>query len=343
MSSSPRPAARVAALPLALAAAVVTLAAMDASPAGAWSQGGHRIICEIALGHLEPAAREHLEALLAADPEGSDLPSACAWSHEIQSELHPLRDPYRAWDAYHFLFIDPTADQLDLGRDCADRVCLVNGILDLVGRLRSRSTSEEEQIVSVKLLAGLVGDLHQPLHVSAMDRDAGRSTPVNFKLAEDRWLQDVSLYDVWDTLLLQVYDEGDWHNAIGRLAEPINEAEVRQWSRTDLFRWANESRALSEEETFWVQRGMGLGSDYIDTATPFLEQQLRRAGVRLAAILNRVFSEDASDTPFYVGNAYWDVYYYPECDIAKRIPQDQLRIWEDAPAGRRLASPCPSL
>jgi hypothetical protein len=88
---------------------------------------------------------------------------------------------------------------------------------------------------------------------------------------------------------------------------------------------------------------MGLGTDYIGTATPFLEQQLRRAGIRLAAILNRVFSEDADATPFYVGDAYWDVFYYPECDIARRIPQDHLRIFEDRPAGRRLADPCPSL
>jgi hypothetical protein len=313
------------------------------STAAAWDADGHRIVCEIAARHLEPAARERVESIVQSDPTVEDWSEACVWAHAIQAPTSPLRSAYRAWDPYHFLNIDPDADQLALGRDCPDRACLVNGILDLTGRLRSRTTTGEELAVSLKLLAGLVGDLHQPLHVSARDHNAGLYTEVNYKEDERTWLRNVSLYEVWNRHLVDSYTGGDWPLAAEQLAATINEAEIRQWSRTDLFRWANESRALAEEETFWVETGMGLGSDYIETATPFLEQALRRAGIRLATILNLVFSEDETATPFYVGDAYWDVVYYPECEVAKRIPQDRLHVWEALPAGRRLAWPCPSL
>ncbi|MGH0034943.1 MAG: S1/P1 nuclease [Myxococcota bacterium] len=311
--------------------------------AGAWGDDGHRIVCEIAQRHLDDTARSRITAILATAPEVADWSEACTWAHSIQDEGHPSRAAYGEWDPYHFLNIDPDADQLALGRDCPDRRCLVNGIIDLVGRLRSRSATDEQLATPLMLLAGLVGDLHQPLHVSARDRNAGLDTLVNFGIGGDRWLRNVSLYEVWDRYLVEVHTGGNWRAGAESLASTINEAEVRQWVRADLFRWANESRALSEEETFWVETGMGLGTDYVGTATPFLEQQLRRAGVRLAAILNLVLSGDESQTPFYVGNAYWDVFYYPECEIARRIPQDHLRIWEDRPAGRRLAFPCPSL
>jgi hypothetical protein len=55
------------------------LALLWPTPALAWGDIGHRIICEIAFQELEPAMRERVKAMIRRDPEFDTFAEACTW------------------------------------------------------------------------------------------------------------------------------------------------------------------------------------------------------------------------------------------------------------------------
>jgi hypothetical protein len=55
------------------------LGSLPPGPALAWSDVGHRIICEIAFQELEPTARERVKAMIRRDPEFATFADACTW------------------------------------------------------------------------------------------------------------------------------------------------------------------------------------------------------------------------------------------------------------------------
>ena len=58
---------------------VCLLAFPGAAPALAWSDIGHRIICEIAFQELNDTARERVKATIRRDPEFDTFAEACSW------------------------------------------------------------------------------------------------------------------------------------------------------------------------------------------------------------------------------------------------------------------------
>ncbi len=57
---------------------VSLLALSWSSPALAWSDIGHRIICEIAFQELEAPVREQVKAMVAQDPEFDTFAESCS-------------------------------------------------------------------------------------------------------------------------------------------------------------------------------------------------------------------------------------------------------------------------
>ena len=57
--------------------------------------------------------------------------------------------------------------------------------------------------------------------------------------------------------------------------------------------WANEAHRVAVEKAYVTVAEGGdppkLGRDYVTTSTPVVAEQIKRAGVRLAAILNQAF------------------------------------------------------
>ena len=89
------------------------------------------------------------------------------WTDEIK--------PDRKWDwakPLHYVNVKPGADSFDLERDCPEVACVVSAIerfskvLRRGPRPRTNPPTKEERVQTLKFLIHLVGDLHQPLHVS---------------------------------------------------------------------------------------------------------------------------------------------------------------------------------
>ncbi|WP_283815915.1 S1/P1 nuclease [Bradyrhizobium glycinis] len=75
-----------------------------------------------------------------------------------------------------------------------------------------------------------------------------------------------------------------------------------KWSSSDPSDWANESFAISEAEKtgYCVMHGSScdrpegsvtISTEYLAANEPIVKEQLQRAGVRLAALLDSIFAD----------------------------------------------------
>jgi S1/P1 Nuclease len=156
--------------------------------------------------------------------------------------------------------------------------------------LSSQSTSQKEKLLALKYLGHWVGDIHQPLHVSFKDDRAGNNVDVNGQCSSN-------LHSAWDTCLVLAVVSEDVADAATDLMKTITPAKIEKWNDSDPMDWANESFDISvkAQTKYCVQQGASCNAApravkvddaYIAANGPIVREQLQKAGVRLAHLLD---------------------------------------------------------
>jgi hypothetical protein len=156
--------------------------------------------------------------------------------------------------------------------------------------LSSNSASQAQKLASLKFLGHWVGDIHQPLHVSFEDDRGGNSVLVT-------GLCGANLHSAWDAcLLLRVVGE-DVNEAATELMKTITPARIESWTHSAPKDWANESFAIAEQAQtkYCIRQGAScdqpagkvlIDDAYVVVNVPIVREQLQKAGVRLAHLLD---------------------------------------------------------
>jgi hypothetical protein len=154
--------------------------------------------------------------------------------------------------------------------------------------VQQREPGAETRIVEISRT--LVGDIHQPLHVSFEDDRGGNSVLVT-------GLCDANLHSAWDTCLVLKAVGEDVSGAATELMKTITPARIESWTHSAPMDWANESFAIAEQAQtkYCIRQGAScehpLGKVTIDAAyvaanAPIVKEQLQKSGVRLAPLLD---------------------------------------------------------
>ena len=101
-------------------------------PALAWSDIGHRIICEIALQELNDTARERVKVMIRRDPEFDTFAESCSWPD------HPRR---RAVE--HYVNIARDAEGFDEDACPLADKCVISAVEKDLAVLSSPSATEQ--------------------------------------------------------------------------------------------------------------------------------------------------------------------------------------------------------
>jgi hypothetical protein len=157
-------------------------------PAAAWGDEGHEIIAPVAERFLDPAVREKIAAMLAADPDNltaHDIASEANWADRYRDpDRNGSRQHHQQTRQWHFVSVeldDPNLDRACYGHpplpagiasNGPARACVFDKIEQFAAELADPRTDPEERLAAFKFVLHLVGDLHQPLH-AADDHDAG--------------------------------------------------------------------------------------------------------------------------------------------------------------------------
>jgi hypothetical protein len=272
--------------------------------ADAWGDEGHEVIGLIAEHYLTPAVRVRVAALLAGDDTGlvaRDIASESTWADKYRdSDRDAGQARYLGTRNWHF--VDLEIDGPDLGSACGGRRglpsgtpasqgpaedCVVDKIDQFIAELENPRTAGDERRLALEFLLHLVGDVHQPLHASD-DHDQGG----NRKRARAYGIRADNLHHDWDVEFVRRLGRDERDVADGLIAR-IGAADIARWSRGTPADWAEESYGVAKAHAYGLLPPAGDGSRYflsdayVADATRVTAEQLSKAGVRLAWVLNR--------------------------------------------------------
>jgi hypothetical protein len=287
--------------------AVICLCAAAPWPqlAHAWGDEGHQIVALIAEHYLDAQVKLRVEALLASDSSAlvsdTSMANEATWADRYRdSDRDAGARRYQQTRQWHYVDLELSSPNLD--RACfahpalppatpasagpADD-CVVDKIDQFEAELSNPHTGTGERRLALQFLLHLVGDVHQPLHASD-DADEGG----NLKRVSARGLHAGSLHHYWDTEFVRLLGEQPQPTS-RRLLAQISAADVKAWQRGGPADWARESFSLAKAVAYdplpqaRARGGYRLSAGYVRDAVNAVQLQLSRAGVRLAAVLNR--------------------------------------------------------
>lgn len=237
----------------------------------AWGQKGHDVVAYIAECNLTPEASEKIEQLL----DGKSLVYYANW---LDSASHTPEYAYtKTW---HYANIDEGFTYETMTKNPDGDV--VQALDRIISELKDGDLDAQTEQLYLKMLIHLVGDLHCPMHTGHLSDRGGNSVPVRF------FDNETNLHSVWDTALPEAahkWSYSEWQNQIDRLDEEstaLIQAGVPQ-------EWLEEGSAICRQIYLDTPSGAEISYDYIATYTPVVEQQLLKAGHRLAGILNEIY------------------------------------------------------
>jgi hypothetical protein len=242
---------------------------------------GHRAAAKLAETRLSPAALAAVKGLL--EP-GETLADASTWADEVRRDI-PESGPW------HYVNV-PVTEPKYADRFCGESGCVVRKIDDFRKTLADKTASRAERRKALRFLVHLVQDLHQPVHVGDRHDRGGNDLQVQF------FGKGSNLHRVWDSgLIEQAYpDESALLRDLAALASAGGSAA---WAGGSVVDWADESLAAARgayrdpATGRELRRGAKLDLPYQNANLPVVRHRLARAGVRLAAVLNDVFRDEA--------------------------------------------------
>ena len=278
--------------------ALALVLAVPFAEAHAWGAEGHRMVADIAARFLTPATAGRVRDLFSNDKLADGSPSGrktlgdiAYWGDEIKD--FPWGKRAGAW---HFDDV-PLCGVPDPARYCKGGRCASAQIARHVGLLENPRATRRQKNEALKWVVHLVGDIHQPLHAATRHDRGGNLVQVSFfGLRDNPPYGTINLHTIWDIHIVQrlVAQKGG-ESAV--VHSPVDDAERRRLEGGDIASWVAESTALARTAVYSVIPGhlscggkvhevLELGEAYQAMAAPIVDAQIRKAGVRLARLLN---------------------------------------------------------
>jgi len=268
--------------------AVAALASCS-SAAEAWNDRGHSVVTEIAYRHMTDHARAKVQEIL-----GNRTRDALAsWADDFKYTKEGAYS--KPW---HFISFPYDGDDQYTDKICAAEGCVVSAIRDLSQKVTDPAVSAADRETDLKLLIHIVGDSTMPFHcVDKSDHGASDiMAEMHFHYPDntDFPTGTYSVHHIWDDYLV---DTGYW--SWGTYAAILDEKVVPtvaapQMDGDFVAVWINECHAVGKAmyQALPTPRLDGtylLDGMYQDAMRPVVDKQLATGGLRLAALLNKIF------------------------------------------------------
>jgi hypothetical protein len=243
----------------------------------AWGVLGHRIVGEIADKYVNATARAKIRTILGTE----SIAMASNWADFIKSD-----SSFRYLNSWHYINLDSGLSYNNvkdyLKNDTATDV--YTKINFLVKELKNKKLPKDKKLFYLRLLIHFVGDVHQPMHVSRKSDLGGNTIKV-------LWFSEPSnMHRVWDENLIE-----SQQLSYTEYATAINHPGIslrKKWQTQPMVDWFYESYEISEQlHTEIKQPNQRLGYEYNFDHIETLNRRLLQGGVRLAALLNKIFDK----------------------------------------------------
>lgn len=247
---------------------IISILVLECSTVFAWGLTGHRVVGEVAQRYLSKSAERGIKKLVGK--EGLGMMSN--WPDFMKSDRS-----FDHVDPWHYVTIPDgqTYDQIE--KD--PKGDIVEAIGRMITTLESKDETKEKKVQALKFLIHFVGDIHQPLHVGKPGDRGGNDVKV-------KWFgKKVNLHHLWDEELIEFQKLSFTEYATA--LDIVEKSTIKSWMKDDINVWIKESMDL-RSDVYDIGTGV-LSYDYNFKNVAHLNRRLLQGGVRLAAILNRIF------------------------------------------------------
>lgn len=271
-------------------------------PAQGWWESGHRTVARLAAYRLTPAARTRIAQILevpnTADAVADALSAAATWADESKGETKT--------GSWHYIDLALQDEKSDIPERCPADNCVTARIRLFAAQLASDSpngaVSERD---ALRYLVHFLGDVHQPLHAVSDADLGGNCEHVDPPVETAR-----NLHAVWDGGIVNTLGESsrDLAADLERHLEAFTPTLRNDLSLGTPDDWTWESHELAVSQIYHklsiptepvlfpasCQQAplavsnltLHLEPSYIHDMQPVVREQLTKAGLRLARLLN---------------------------------------------------------
>lgn len=271
---------------------IIALLALPA-PALAWGEYGHRTTAAIAEKNLSPKARANMNALFRAEKliATPDCPlrtigDASVWADCVRRD--DVRWGYTG--PWHYINMD-ICQPFDIKANCSNGNCVGAQVARNEKLLADKSLPAHVRLEALAWLVHTMGDMHQPAHGGDRGDLGGNRVSAAYGIVEGR----MNLHRLWDGPIAE--------RAITQgmpLVRRYTAEERSPFLTGSVDDWALESWSIARDTVYPVaQHGPACGPALkpgeraritdadIETLIPIVRQQVLRAGLRMAAAIER--------------------------------------------------------
>jgi hypothetical protein len=286
---------------------------MCAPSASAWGPAGHSIVAMIAEPRLTPDVRARVSHLLLDGQFTMAQVSSCADSLR-GAERVPLKPEEQfclkiaavpsGSGPWHYIDIPVPKPQRNLDSYCLDGNCVTARIKKYRDVLRN-SNDDAQRREALMYLIHFVGDIHQPLHCAERQCDQGGNLEHVTVTLQSGERPDRRLHAAWDVDFVDRAMEdakiADAPAYAALLGNGVSSKEAANWKGASVDDMAWEGWELAKKHVYpgipdldycdpdvkaQKPEATYLSSGYEKEADKIVREQLMKAGVRLANLLN---------------------------------------------------------
>lgn len=238
----------------------------------AWGAKGHDIVACVAQNNMSKRTLRKVEKVLG----GHSMVYVANW---MDNASHT--EEYAYTKTWHYVNVEPEEGcyRSSVKEPKGDVVVAVDTI---IANLKSGELSPVEERAQLMMLIHLVGDMHCPMHAGHKSDKGGNGTKVKYFGTQKK------LHSVWDTDIIESahrWSYTEWQEQIDRETRRQKRSMI-QGTPVD---WIEECVTLAADVYACSTTGKNLSYDYVAYYTPIIEEQLLKAGLRLASILEEIY------------------------------------------------------
>ncbi len=264
----------------------VLVASVAISTASAWGRLGHATVAKIAENHLSKKAKKQITEYLHGESIVKYAAYADDYKPELLVDLGFEPDNTKRFVTYPHTF-GANADGTPY-RDIRKGNSYVKNCVYYIEKLaddlknNAHNMTDSARITTIALIVHFVGDMHCPEHIRCPKDPTAGDFIVYF--GKDK----VRYHSLWDTPMLAARNPWGFSDTAA-LLDTYTKKQIAKVVQGSPYVWAHDA-VLSSSEVRDIKEGTKLDKRlFLNKYGQVAESQIRKAGYRLAELLNRIF------------------------------------------------------
>jgi hypothetical protein len=257
----------------------------------AWGPTGHKTVAYIAEDHLTAKTKQKVYDILGLHDD-QDLATYVTWADDVRT-----KPKYKKTVSWHYINYDVRTENKseDYVKYRENGNDVITQVQKEIEELKT-TNDPDKQKEDLKFLIHFIGDINCPVHcVDDQDKGGNLKIVKLYKPDGTGRGNKMKLHAVWDRMI-EFKNEEDPRTLATSLEKGITKADINKWKSGSPTDWAFESYKIAKDKIYKDFPNSGpttdtvvLPQDYYSKMRPISDEQIEKAGIRLAATLNQIY------------------------------------------------------